>query len=37
MRLPGPGHDIPRQSESVGAQPVHLPVAGDKPFSLSHF
>ena len=37
MRLPSPRHDIPRQGESVGAQPVHLPVAGDKPFSLSHF
>ena len=37
MRLPGVRHDIPRQGDSVGAQPVHLPVAGDKPFSLSHF
>src|SRR5262249_47349275 len=37
MRLAGPGRDIARQRDTIGAQPVHLPVAGDKPLSLSHF
>ena len=38
MRLPGPRQRHSRASaRAVGAQPVHLPVAGDKPFSLSHF
>src|SRR5580704_14498500 len=37
VRLRRPLGDAARQGETVGAQPVHLPVAGDKAFSLSHF
>src|SRR5204862_920985 len=29
--------DPARQREAIGAQPIHLPIASDKPFSLSHF
>ncbi len=35
--LPRPLGDVARQGKTVGAQPVHLPVAGDEVFSLSHF
>ena len=36
-RLPRLLGDAARQGETIGAQPVHLPVAGHKAFSLNHF
>src|SRR5207253_3700607 len=37
MRLTSAFRDPTRQRQTVGAQSVHLPIARDKPFSLSHF
>src|SRR5437588_187090 len=37
VSLPRPLGDAARQGETVGAQAIHLPVAGNKWLSLSHF